>query len=159
MKRGQCVALSVIAAYILFLLDLAWFQFPSQHPSPNAIPFRSMMGDWKDGGRPFVVNFLGNIVAFIPMGMMPATAWPRRARAWHAAAFSLALSTLIEAVQYQTGRRVADVDDLILNTAGGLLGYGLLRLHRAWRTRPAAAERKGPAGGECSPGGPGTSLN
>jgi glycopeptide antibiotics resistance protein len=41
-------------------------------------------------------------------------------------------------VQYWSGRRVADVDDLILNTIGGVLGYCALRL--AMRSRPGSAE-------------------
>jgi glycopeptide antibiotics resistance protein len=34
-------------------------------------------------------------------------------------------------LQYFTGRRVADVDDLILNTAGGVLGYRILSMLKA----------------------------
>ena len=41
--------------------------------------------------------------------------------------FCLCLSAMIEVGQYVSGRRVADVDDLILNTLGGLLGYLTLR--------------------------------
>jgi glycopeptide antibiotics resistance protein len=58
-------------------------------------------------------------------------------------------------VQYCTGRRVADVDDLILNTVGGVLGYGLLRLSLARRAASVDAEKPRPAGGVSShSGGP-----
>ena len=39
--------------------------------------------------------------------------------------FGLSLSLAIEGGQYLSGRRVTDVDDLILNTLGTLLGYRL----------------------------------
>lgn len=120
-------AVLVLWIYVLFILDLAWLQFPSLHPPVNFTPLHSMIDDWRTGGRALLVNFVGNIVAFIPIGMIPPLARPRRARAGHAAAFCLSLSALIEVVQYMTGRRVADVDDLILNTLGGVLGYGILR--------------------------------
>ena len=42
---------------------------------------------------------------------------------WHVAVFSLSISFVIEVGQYISGRRVPDVDDLILNTLGGMLGY------------------------------------
>jgi glycopeptide antibiotics resistance protein len=121
------VILSLLTFYVLFLFDLALVQFPSANPAPNFIPLHSIVGDWSTGGREFVVNFLGNIVAFLPIGVMPAVARPGRTTAWHAALFCLALSALIEVGQYSSGRRVADVDDLILNTLGGLLGYYALR--------------------------------
>jgi glycopeptide antibiotics resistance protein len=130
----------LLSAYVLFLLDLALLRFPSRHPAHNVVPLHSMIGDWRSGGRPFVVNFLGNIVAFIPIGMIPPLAWPRRAVAWHAALFSLGFSAMIEVVQYTSGRRVADVDDLILNTSGGLFGYGVLLIWPRLRRRASTKD-------------------
>jgi glycopeptide antibiotics resistance protein len=135
MSRRRVVMLLLLVIYLLFVLDLALLQFPSHHPSPNVLPFRSIIDDWTKGGRGFVVNFVGNIVAFVPIGMIPQVARPRRARTWHAALFSLSLSLLIEGVQYTTGRRVADVDDLILNTVGGVLGHCTLSFLRYRRRR------------------------
>ena len=123
MKIRRAVVLLMFAAYVLFLLDLALLQFPARNPAPNFVPLRSIVGDWRSGGREFVVNSLGNIVAFLPIGMIPRLARPRCSGVRNAAVFSLSLSVMIESVQYITGRRVADVDDLILNTLGGVLGY------------------------------------
>ncbi|MHB1561431.1 MAG: VanZ family protein [Isosphaeraceae bacterium] len=127
----------------MFLLDLTLLRFPASRPGHNAIPFRSVIHDWRSGGSPFVWNFVGNLVAFLPFGMIPSSLRWRRTGVGPAAAFSLACSALIESIQYLSGRRVADVDDLILNTAGGMLGYGLLtlcaRLMRLRRERGARA--------------------
>ncbi len=68
----------LLSAYVLFLLDLALLRFHNRNPVHNAVPLYSIIGDWKSGGPPFVVNFVGNIVAFIPIGMIPSLAWPRR---------------------------------------------------------------------------------
>ena len=155
MTLRRAVVLSLLSMYVLFLLDLALLQFPSPHPAPNPIPLRSIIGDWRAGGREFVVNFLGNIVAFMPIGMIPLLARPRWTRVWPAALLSLSLSVLIEAVQFSTGRRVADVDDIILNTAGGILGYYALSLSLSCRRASVADERGRPAGGVAEyPGGP-----
>jgi glycopeptide antibiotics resistance protein len=125
-RRGAAL-LPIISLYVLFLFDLALLQFPSKDPPVNFIPMHSIVADWTAGGRGFVVNFVGNIVAFMPIGLMPFLARPRRTRAWHVALFCLCLSAMIEVGQYISGRRVADVDDLILNTLGGLVGYWTLR--------------------------------
>jgi glycopeptide antibiotics resistance protein len=155
MTLRRAVLLLLLSTYVLFLLDLALLQFPNRSPAPNPIPLRSIIGDWMVGGRAFVVNFLGNIVAFMPIGMIPPLARPRRAGAWQAALFSLSLSAMIEAVQYATGRRVADVDDLILNTAGGLVGYYALSLSNSRRRVPVDGESDRPAGKVAQhPGGP-----
>ncbi len=144
MSRRRAAILLLLAVYVLFLLDLALLQFPTRNPITNVVPLRSIVADWKSGGRDFVVNFLGNIVAFIPIGMIPRLARPRRARAWHAALLSLSLSALIEGVQYATGRRVADVDDLILNTTGGVLGHWASHSASPHVAGPATSKRLGP---------------
>lgn len=100
-----------------------------------------MMGDWKTGGRELVVNFLGNVIAFLPIGMIPALAWPRRFRAGGTGIICMALSLTIETVQYASGRRVADVDDVILNTLGGVLGYYMLS-RSSFLTRLAGGNEK-----------------
>jgi glycopeptide antibiotics resistance protein len=125
MKR-RIILLTLLIIYILFLFELALGRFLVTNPKPNLIPFHTMRGDWQVGGQEFVVNFLGNLVAFMPMGILPTLIRGRRTGAWQVALFSLVLSLMIEGGQYASGRRVADVDDLILNTLGGLLGYWLL---------------------------------
>ncbi len=130
MSRRKILAI-VLTAYLVFLLDIALFQFPGAHPTANLVPFRSVIRDWRIGGWPFVINFLGNIVAFVPMGLLPPFVFERRVRLWHVLVFSLGLSLFIEGGQLYSGRRVPDVDDLILNTVGGVLGYLLSRKQRA----------------------------
>ncbi len=126
-SRLRGALLLLIAVYVLFILDLTLLQFPATNPPTNLIPTHTMVADWTAGGRGLLINFVGNIVAFMPMGLIPWLARPRRTMAWHVALFCLSFSAMIEVAQYLSGRRVADVDDLILNTIGGLLGYGTLR--------------------------------
>jgi glycopeptide antibiotics resistance protein len=122
MKR-RIILVIVLAGYIIFLLDIALFRFPASQPTANWVPFRSIIHDWRHGGWGFVVNFVGNLVAFLPMGVLPPLIRPRRTALWQVAVFSLSISFAIEAGQYISGRRVPDVDDLILNTLGAVLGY------------------------------------
>ena len=91
------------------------------------MPFRSIAYDLRKGGRDLQVNFLGNIVAFMPLGILIPLNRLRPTTAWHVATWSALLSAGIEVVQYVSGRRVADVDDVLLNTCGGLIGYAFYR--------------------------------
>ena len=121
----------VLTAYVIFLLDIALFRFLGNDPGSNLVPFRSIIRDWTIGGWPFVINFVGNIVAFVPMGLLPPFIFERRVRLWHVLVFSLGLSLVIEGGQLSSGRRTPDVDDLILNSLGGCVGYLLSRTRRA----------------------------
>lgn len=84
---------------------------------------RAVRGPW--------VMFLmvANIGIFLPVGVFSALLW-RKPRWWKSLAVGLGASTAIESIQYFIGRS-ADVDDVLLNNAGVLGGYGLFCLARA----------------------------
>jgi glycopeptide antibiotics resistance protein len=130
MTRPVRIASAVLLViYLLVLLWLTLLILPGDHPAPNLVPFRSIAYDLRKGGRDLQVNFLGNIVAFMPLGILIPLNRLRPTRAWQVAAWSAFLSAGIEVAQYFSGRRVADVDDVILNALGGLIGY---TFYRAW---------------------------
>lgn len=98
-------------------------------------------------------SFVLNVIMFVPFGVLVPLLWPAldsmRKLSWYAAGASLT----IEAVQLLIGvtlgsRRTADVNDLITNTAGALLGLAILRLavpsaaHRAALAAPHPSRRR-----------------
>jgi glycopeptide antibiotics resistance protein len=132
------MAAKLMVAYLLVLFGLTLGGFYQTHAPRNFVPFRSMEHDIHKGGVDFVVNLVGNLVAFLPMGWLLPALLGRRCSGFHVGGMSLAISLLIEVLQGISGRRVADVDDLILNTLGGLIGFGLwlaLGRLRRWGNR------------------------
>jgi glycopeptide antibiotics resistance protein len=105
----------------------------------NLTPFLSIARDVPAGGRGLWVNIIGNVVVFAPVGLAVRGFRGPRASLAQAALASAALSTLIEVVQFQSGRRFSDVDDVILNTLGGVAGYAAAVAIAGFRTdeRPA----------------------
>lgn len=75
-----------------------------------------------------LANFLGNIVMFVPIGFF-AGLLSGRPSWWKGTLWAFALSLFIEVSQLFVGRGT-DVDDLILNTLGGLMGHWLFLLFR-----------------------------
>jgi glycopeptide antibiotics resistance protein len=73
-----------------------------------------------------VLNIWGNIAVFVPLGVLVTMLWRGRplARVAAGTAAGTGLSAVIEATQYAVGRS-ADIDDVILNTTGALLGAAL----------------------------------
>ncbi len=68
-----------------------------------------------------LVNFPGNIVMFLPIGFFAALL-SDKPRWWKSTLLTAALSLFIEVFQLFISRGT-DVDDLILNAFGGLLGH------------------------------------
>lgn len=73
-----------------------------------------------------LINFVGNMWVFVPMGFFPALLF--RGGSWvRSAAIGAVFSALIEFGQYFIMRNT-DIDDVILNAAGALMGYWLYLL-------------------------------
>lgn len=72
---------------------------------------------------------LGNIIMFMPIGFFPALLW-RKWRWWKSLLTGFCTSTAIEFIQFFIGRST-DIDDVILNTAGALIGFWIFCLLRA----------------------------
>lgn len=91
----------------------------------NFAPFstiRSFFASGQSGG--FIVNIVANVLMFAPPGFCLPLLW-RRWQHWYWVALAgLGFSLFIECTQLFIGRSV-DVDDVILNTLGFVLGYGL----------------------------------
>jgi glycopeptide antibiotics resistance protein len=84
-------------------------------------------------------NALGNLGLLLPLGLLGPIALPALGRWWRVLLASLVISVGIEVGQLWIPDRSADVDDVILNAAGALLGYVAWRAIRA--LRPAASVR------------------
>lgn len=75
-----------------------------------------------------IINFIGNMAVFIPIGLFPALLF-RKAKWYRSALIGCGFSVFIEVSQYFVMRQT-DIDDVILNTLGALWGYGLYLLMR-----------------------------
>lgn len=117
----ELLMLSMII-YVLMLFQVVTSQDVVSWSTNNFIPFREMFR-YKFGSRLFIKNVLGNLLLFLPYGFFAAyTLKPEKG---HLIVFLTLLASLtIECVQLAIGR-VFDVDDIILNTCGGYLGYVL----------------------------------
>ena len=73
-----------------------------------------------------IINFLGNMAVFIPIGLFPALLF-RDAKWYRSALIGCGFSVFIEVCQYFLMRQT-DIDDVILNTLGALWGYWLYLL-------------------------------
>lgn len=74
-----------------------------------------------------LLNITGNILLFSPIGFAVPLFWDRWRSFKKVLLLGLAVTLFIEIIQLFIGRST-DVDDVILNTIGVLLGYGIFSL-------------------------------
>ena len=70
-----------------------------------------------------VINLIGNVVAFMPFGALIRWVLDRKIRWYQAVGYTFLFSLCVELLQLVARVGVFDVDDLLLNTLGGLLGF------------------------------------
>ena len=75
--------------------------------------------------RHAVINLVGNVVMFVPLGLFLPWIWPSLRKFWTAVLWLLAILIFVETTQYITALGSCDVDDLILNFPGAIFGYCL----------------------------------
>lgn len=73
-------------------------------------------------------NVLGNIGLFLPFGILTGLLWRGKRGGGLTFLCSLFTSGGFETIQFLYGIGEFDVDDILLNVLGALVGYGLLRL-------------------------------
>ena len=130
------VIVAVFALYAAFLLRLLLFsRAPGSERSINLIPFASIaefMSSHSSGtGRVAFANVVGNILIFVPLGVY--VSWLRqRAAAWLAMLLVALVSVSVEISQGVFAVGASDIDDVILNCVGGIMGILIFRLLSAF---------------------------
>lgn len=81
----------------------------------------NMEKDW--AVRSGVVNIYGNVLMFVPLGLLLPWINSRLRRLWRTLLASAAMITAVEIAQLLSLRGFGDVDDLLLNLIGCALGY------------------------------------
>ena len=148
-RRNQKVSWRYEAAQLFFLINLLVIYRMTFHPFSkvdgqvqplifewatvwplrvNLIPLVNLLNF--DTKRDLLLNLIGNFAMFIPTGIMPPLIYKNHKSFRNVFLTGFLLSLSIEIIQLHFAVRASDVDDLILNTAGCMTGYGIYALVR-----------------------------
>lgn len=135
------ILLGIYTVFLLWLLlvrrqydlSLPYWQHTAAHL--NLVPFRTIRHFCRLlslSGRPelhriALRNLGGNILLFLPPGWLLPAAFPRLRVLWKTLLTVILVISAVEAAQTLLLVGTCDIDDLILNTAGAAIGYGLYR--------------------------------
>ena len=123
---SKTAATAVVIFYLVAVFSVVGIPtVTSWHVDPafNLIPIIDIVNSPLD----YIRNTVLNIILFVPFGFLLATLWKEYRSLRTVALAGLTLSILIEVLQIFTFR-LTDVDDLITNTAGAVLGFYIAKL-------------------------------
>ena len=72
-------------------------------------------------------NVVGNCVWFIPIGIFVPLIFKNQNKLWRVMTIGALVSVSIEVLQYILCTGVTDIDDIIFNTLGTIMGYGVYK--------------------------------
>jgi glycopeptide antibiotics resistance protein len=131
-KRPLQIPLSLkIAVAIAYLAVMIWLLFFGEDRGAgirmyNLKPFSTLTYMLKYTAYKYplfvAVNIFGNIIFFIPPGLILPSIFKRR-KIWELFVLCVISLCLIEVLQYVLRVGVMDIDDVILNSAGALSGF------------------------------------
>lgn len=128
-----------VAVAVVLLLTLPGGAVGVHGGGVNLVPGRTVLVQLGSLDGAFVLaNLTGNVGVFVPPGFFAAMAFP--GRTWRVTLGVLVLALLVETVQF-AGGRTSDVDDVLLNGLGGLVGAGLAAAVHRVAARRAARSR------------------
>ncbi len=136
--KGYFIKIFIFSVYIFAvfyftgagtIFDLQRYGIELHNEHINLLPFSNEIE---------MVSYALNILLFVPFGVLLPFIWPNTDKLKSIALSAFSFSLLIEASQL-FNNRATDVDDLMLNTFGALVGYLLFKLFMhmvKWTYRP-----------------------
>jgi len=108
--------------FVVYILLLYHLLLSTENASSgmNLIPFKEMTR-YSIGTKAFFYNVIGNIVLFIPFGYFVSD-YLKAKRIPHILLVSFIISLTAELIQFKIGRAF-DIDDVILNVLGAIIGF------------------------------------
>jgi glycopeptide antibiotics resistance protein len=151
-RRLERLAWAVFAVYFFVLIRIVLFkdvplyailaEDSGRMRSFNGMPFATLAMLWNGSGLlRFLENAVGNVLLFVPLGLLIPLLLKRGGK--QTLFVGVAVSLCFEIVQYIGAYGASDIDDVLLNGLGTLLGIKLL----TWlRNRKGSKGSKGSRG-------------
>ena len=144
-KRTQWLATCALIAYSAILIKFVVFKavptihmghlrfrFAGPHTGPgNFVPFKTIVPELIGRGNHLIdiVNLIGNIIPFMPIGLLAPLVF--RSISWQKAlVLGVVTGLTFEVMEVVFRVGIFDIDDVILNGLGVMIGYGAFVIFR-----------------------------
>lgn len=114
----------LLAEYVFLLLCSTVFFRSDVSDNVNFVPFKTYQ-EIKNGNKFLLSQSIMNVAVFVPIGLLLAIA----VKSWYIAlSMGVLISLCVEMLQYFFSKGYCEIDDVIHNTLGCLLGFSLYGL-------------------------------
>ena len=134
-RRGKLPAAKLpVAAFVIYLALMLVITFLSREGGDSKGIDLELFSTWgiNDRNNAFVIE---NVLLFVPYGFLAGFAFGRYRRFLPCRALGALTSLGIETLQLITGRGFFQIDDILTNTLGAVLGFLLYRLFKLFGKR------------------------
>lgn len=133
--------------FLVYLLALVYFLFFAEEYGRrnffeldyryNLVPFQEIRRFWiyreKVGFLAEFLNLAGNVIGFLPFGFIVPVMHKKMESFWKVSLLGFMFSLCVETIQLITKVGCFDVDDLMLNTLGAMIGCGAFLICNKFR--------------------------
>ena len=109
----------VYLAGVFSVVGVPDIRYLTVDPGVNVVPFADMAADFQ--------NAVMNVVLFIPLGFLLPFLWEKFRKFRYTLLFGFGTTLLVEILQIFT-YRLTDINDLITNTLGTVIGYSIAHI-------------------------------
>lgn len=118
-KTALYAVFAIYLSAVYFLVGMPTIQFHTFDLNLNLIPFIGMIADLK--------NEIRNVFLFIPLGLFLPLLWKKYRKWKNTLLFGFGMTLSIELLQLFT-YRATDINDILTNTLGTLIGYLIFKV-------------------------------
>ncbi len=149
------IKITVAIALLFYMMILAYFLLfgesrmiaremliAHRQEYTNFVPFHTIKSYFEHFEyfvfRDWMNNIIGNILIFVPLGGFISVIYKKARVFWIGLLVGILFSSTIEWMQYKYNLGVCDVDDIILNVTGYIIGFIIFKImHRFYRKNRA----------------------
>jgi glycopeptide antibiotics resistance protein len=132
-KKKEKIRIGLYILFIMYLCLMIWEVFVGPYRSYSGVrrynlyPFKTVMefilNSAKYTFQAIFINLVANIITFIPLGFFISLLFRRFFKLINIVLCCLSIIICIEVAQFILNVGVLDIDDIILNTIGCVLGF------------------------------------
>lgn len=146
-KSFRCEQFIIVSLFICYLTLIVGATLLGREArldirSMNFYVFYSYKKAWRTFSSLEWRNIFINILLFVPMGILLPLMSKKWQVSWKTYLIGFLFSLSIECIQFRTGIGIAEVDDLMNNTIGVMIGFGIYSLFK--KLNPLGEKEKKP---------------
>lgn len=132
-KKGKSIIrqlsyIGLISSVFLIIFATILFVPINFHPEEyilNIKPFNGIVN--MESFQQTMIEKISNIMLFVPLGLFIPIVLRNKRKLYKTTMIALGISFSVEFIQYFIGRS-SDIDDIITNVLGAIIGYGLFKI-------------------------------